>query len=353
VIHVASGREWRGGQRQVWLLARGLAHATAVETSVLTGLDTRLAHVLHDAGVPVLPVRWHAGLDPRVLSRLVRSTDRATILHAHDGHAHALADIAARMTGARVVITRRMATAIRAPRRFQRAAAVITLSGAISEQVAACGVPAHRIHQIPPAVDLAALSPPPPWPATIPAPSEDAPLIVAIAALTREKGIDVLLDAAARLHRTHPALRWLVMGDGAERPALLAQRARLGLEGVVDLPGSVTRPEGALPRATLLVQSSRHEGFGSVVLEALALGVPVVASAVGGLPDALAGGGGILVPPEQPVALASAIAGLLTDQERRGELGTAGRAAAAGFSVDLLVQRTLDVYRSLDLYPGA
>jgi len=125
------------------------------------------------------------------------------------------------------------------------------------------------------------------------------------------------------------------------------------VDEVVSMPGSVPRPEGVLTRATLLIQPSRHEGFGSVVLEALALGVPVVASAVGGLPDALAGGGGVLVPPNDPTALANAVAGLLAEPARRAALGEAGRAAAAGFGVERLVQRTLDVYRSLDLYPGA
>jgi glycosyltransferase involved in cell wall biosynthesis len=284
---------------------------------------------------------------------LVRHSDRHTILHAHDGHAHALADIAGRLTGARVVVTRRMATPITAPRRYGRAAAVIALSSAIAEQVAAAGVTAPRIHRIPPAVDLAALEPPPPWPDALPRPSDEAPLVVAIAALTREKGIDVLLEAAALLRLDWPALRWLVLGEGDERTALRAQRHALGLDRVVELPGHVARPEGVLSRATVAVQPSRHEGFGSVVLEAMALGVPVVASAVGGLPEALAGGGGVLIPPNDPAALARTVAELLGDPERRVAIAAVGRLAARDFDVERLVQRTLDVYRSLDLHPGS
>jgi len=353
VIHVASGREWRGGQRQVLYLARELAARRDVDTLVLTGRETRLARECTAHGVTLLPVRWHAGLDPRVLTRLVRQSDRHTILHAHDGHAHALADLAARLTGARVVVTRRMATPITAPRRYRRAAAVIALSAAIADQVAAAGVTPQRIHRIPPAVDLAALEPPPSWPESLPLPTEGAPIVVAIAALTTEKGIDVLLEAAALLRPEWPALRWLVLGDGAERATLLAQRHALGLDTVVELAGHLPRPEGVLPRATLAVQPSRHEGFGSVVLEAMALGVPVVASAVGGLPDALEGGGGVLIPPNDPAALARTIADLLADPARRAVLSAAGRLAAREFDVERLVQRTLDVYRSLDLYPGS
>lgn len=353
VIHVASGREWRGGQRQVLYLARGLVARHDIETLVLTGRDTRLAHECSTHGVTLLSVRWHAGLDPRVLTRLVRQSDRHTILHAHDGHAHALADLAGRLTGARVIVTRRIATPITAPRRYARAAAVIALSAAIAEQASAAGVTHERIHRIPPAVDLATLEPPPPWPTTVPLPTEGAPLVVAIAALTAEKGIDTLLDAAALLRPDWPALRWLVLGDGVERSALLQQRHALGLDTVVQLPGHLPHPEGALPRATLAVQPSRHEGFGSAVLEAMALGVPVVASAVGGLPDALAGGGGVLIPPNDPATLARTVAELLADPEQRAALATAGRDAARDFDVERLVQRTLDVYRSLDLYPGS
>jgi len=353
VIHVASGREWRGGQRQVLYLARGISARREVETLVLTGRETRLARECTTHGVTLLPVRWHAGLDPRVLTRLVRHSDRDTILHAHDGHAHALADLAGRLTGARVVVTRRMATPVTAPRRYGRAAAVIALSTAIAEQAAAAGVRPERIHRIPPAVDLAALEPPPSWPDALPLPKDETSLVVAIAALTREKGIDLLLEAAALLRLDWPALRWLVLGEGDQRSALIAQRHALGLDGVVELPGHVMRPEGALPRATLAVQPSRHEGFGSVVLDAMALGVPVVASDVGGLPDALAGGGGVLIPPNDPAALARTVAELLGDPHRRVTLATAGRLAAQEFGVERLVQRTLDVYRSLDLYPGS
>lgn len=334
-------------------LARGLATRREIETMVLTGRDTRLARECTAHGVTLLPVRWHAGLDPRVLTRLVRHSDRHTILHAHDGHAHALADIAGRLTGAGVVVTRRMATPITAPRRYARAAAVIALSAAIAEQVRAAGVPTERIHQIPPAVDLAALAPPPTWPAGLHRQPDGTPLVVAIAALTPEKGIDIVLEAAALLRAEWPTLRWLVLGDGAERPALLAKRHALALDAVVELPGHVARPEGALPHATLAVQPSRHEGFGSTVLEAMALGVPVVASAVGGLPDALAGGGGVLIPPNDPATLARTVAELLADPGRRAALAAEGRTAARDFDVERLVQRTLDVYRSLDLDPGS
>ncbi len=349
VVHVASGREWRGGQRQVVLLTEGLLAHPEVHSTVITGRDTALALSLESGGVALRTPTWTIGLDPRVLVEVIRRSDRSTILHAHDGHSHALVDVASRLTGAPVVVTRRVATPITAPHRFRRAAAVIALSEAISREVSAVGVDPTHIHRVPPGIALES----PGWPTIVSEPDPAAPLIVAIAALTHEKGIDILLEAAALLHQSHPVARWLVFGDGVEREALMAQRHRLGLDEIVSLPGHVSGPEIALKRATVAVQPSRQEGFGSSVLDALVRGVPVVASNTGGLPDALSLGGGVLVPPEDPAALARAVGALLDDETTRAQLVAAGRVAGIAFGMDRLVRSTLDVYRSLDLFPGA
>ncbi len=342
VLHVASGREWRGGQHQVVLLADGL-HQQGIATSVITGHDTELARRLRDAGVHVMPVRWVLGIDPGVVWRVLRAGDSRAILHAHDSHAHAIADAVARLRGNPLAVTRRVDRPIRSGRRYRRADAVIAVSEAVRQRVIATGIATERVHRIADAVDLDAVA----LDAATPVRANGSPLIVCIAALTREKGIDLLLDAAHALHATHPGARWQVIGEGIERRALEAQRRRLGLDDVVDLAGAGIPAATVLRRATVAVQSSRSEGLGSAVLLALALGVPVVAAATGGLPDALAHGGGILVAPESPLELAEAVRRLLNDPERRRQLGSAGRSAAQEFSVPRLVQRTLDVYRSI------
>lgn len=346
VLHVASGREWRGGQRQVHLLARGLAARADVETLVVTGGGTALAERLTADGVPVRTTGWRAGLDPRVAVTVATLLRPGTLVHAHDAHAHALATLALRLRPAPLVVTRRVDLPIRSPRRFQRAARIIALSDAIAARLRDAGIAPDRIAVVPPGIDLAAAALPLPWPAMLPAVDVGRQLIVTIAALTAEKGIDLLLEAAARLRSAHPRLHWIVLGEGRERPALEARRTALGLDDVVSLPGHLPQPEAVLARATLAVQPSRREGFGSSVLDALALGVPVVATATGGLPEALAHGGGVLVPPEEPAALADAIAALLGDADGRARLRDASRRAARRFGVDRLVEATVDVYRS-------
>jgi 2-deoxystreptamine N-acetyl-D-glucosaminyltransferase/2-deoxystreptamine glucosyltransferase len=105
--------------------------------------------------------------------------------------------------------------------------------------------------------------------------------------------------------------------------------------------------------ATVAVQPSRREALGSSVLDALALGVPVVASDVDGLPEALAWGGGVLVPPEDPQALAAAVERILADPALHASLSTAGTSAARHFGTDQLVAGTLDVYRSIMQQPSS
>ncbi len=347
VIHVASGREWRGGQRQVLMLARGLDARADVETSVVTGNGTTLAERLVAAGVTVLPVHWTMGLDPRVVAATLGAITPGAIVHAHDSHAHTLADAATRIRPAHLVVTRRVDYPIRRPGRWQRVEHAIALSMPVRERILAAGVAPERVSVIPPAVDRTGLEPLPPWPAAVPPPMSDAPMIVCVAALTPEKGVDVLLDAAARLHATHPTVQWIVLGEGPQRDALVARRKQLALEEVVQFPGHVEHPEAVVAQARVAVQPSRSEGFGSSVLDALALGVPVVASSTGGLPESLAAGGGLLVPPGEAGELAAAVASLLDDPAQHERLSGDGRAAAEGFDVARLVRRTLDVYRSL------
>lgn len=348
IVHVASGREWRGGQHQVLLLARGLVVASEFNVTVVTGRGTLLAERLAEANVPTHAVPWGPGLDPRVTLHLLGELTSRAIMHAHDGHAFALASVAARVRRVPLVVTRRDMPAIRNPRRYRRAAAIIAISEAVRRRLVDGGVDRPRIHVIPDAVDIDAA-------ATLARRAEPAaaPTIVCIAALQPVKGVDVLLDAAALLRTTHPDARWVVLGEGPERARLEARRAALGLESLVSLPGFVKTPEVVLAGATIAVQPSRVEALSSAVLQALALGVPVVASDVDGLPEALARGGGILVPPESPVELAGVVGRLLDSAAERSRLGEQGRAAAAYFSLDQLVERTAAVYRSIEHQPDS
>ena len=171
-------------------------------------------------------------------------------------------------------------------------------------------------------------------------------VILCIAAHIHKKGIDVLLEALKACGERRLELR--LIGDGAIRPQLEEQAVRLGISDRVSFLGSKHRREvfDELWRCDLLVMPSRlaSESFGLAALEAMACGKPVIASAVGGLRELVDDGAtGLVVPPDDPAALALALARLAGDPELRLRLGEAGRAKAARFTVEA----TADEYERL------
>jgi glycosyltransferase involved in cell wall biosynthesis len=111
--------------------------------------------------------------------------------------------------------------------------------------------------------------------------------------------------------------------------------------------GQIAEPLPLIAAASVLVVPSREEAFGTTILDALALGVPVVGAEVGGIPEALAQGGGVTFPAGDAVALAGRIAALAGDVGLREAMGQAGRRAASYFDLPGMVERTLVVYRSV------
>jgi len=168
----------------------------------------------------------------------------------------------------------------------------------------------------------------------LPAPAEadgGVPIVLCVARIYPEKGIDVLVDASARLCAAGVQHRVVVVGGEQEGYddyliGLRKQVDALGLAGTVELVGEVADVRPWFGRATLYVQPSRREAFGLAVLEAMHAGLPVVASDIGGLPELVANDAtGRLVPADDPDALATALAQLLRDPSLRRDWGQAGR----------------------------
>lgn len=160
-----------------------------------------------------------------------------------------------------------------------------------------------------------------------------------------QKGIDILLRALALIPGRFS--RAIVVGDGPARHGLEQLSRELGLTDRVEFRGASRQVPELLAAARLFVLSSRYEGMPNALLEAMAQGLPAVATAVGGVADIMTDGEtGVIVPPQDPEALARAIADLLADDERAGRLGQAARAhIQERFTVAAHVDRALAVYR--------
>lgn len=347
VVHVASGREWRGGQRQVWLLARELARL-GVEQVVVTGGETELARRLKASGIRVRPAAWRAGLDPRVLWPILQELRRRpALLHAHDAHAVTLAGICSTLTRAPLVVTRRVDFHLRRHGYWTRADRVIAISQAVADVLLSDGVQRDHIAVIPSGISLDA---------TRRASrlgirdrlglAREARVAANVAALVPHKDHATLVRAAKALERRFPDLHWVVAGRGPLREQLERQIGHLGLTGRVHLIGHVDEPERLIADADLFVMSSREEGLGTTVLEAMALGIPIASTSAGGLPELLGQGAGLLVSPQDPAALAEAVAHILEDSELGQRLIGRAQEEVLKFTDRRMAEEVRSVYRS-------
>lgn len=161
------------------------------------------------------------------------------------------------------------------------------------------------------------------------------------------KGVNYLLEALARLHQ--PEVQLVLIGGGVQRPELEAMAQKLGIAGRVHWAGFRSNIPGLLPALDIFVQPSVYEGLPMSVLEAMAAGLPVVATAVGGTPEIVSDGvTGCLVPPRDPAALVQAIQTLISQPELRDRMGQAGlERVRQEFSVQQMVQRTEALYEEL------
>jgi glycosyltransferase involved in cell wall biosynthesis len=176
----------------------------------------------------------------------------------------------------------------------------------------------------------------------------DTRLVTLVGRLTSPKTPEVFVDAAAMVLKDHPATTFLVVGDGEKREDLEAQIRRLGVEGKVVLAGLRSDVPEILAASDITVHSSTHEGLPKTVLEGMAAGTPVVATAVGGVPAVVEHGvSGLLVDPLDPAQLAHAISILLHDEPLRRRLAAAASSALEELTIDRTVADTEQLYDRL------
>ena len=354
VLHVDTERGWRGGERQTLWLAKELAIRGYV--SIVAARDREpLMRRATEAGVETVTCAPRFEGDPSAawrLRRVVRDR-KIDIVHAHTAHAVATAALATLRLDVPVVVSRRVDFKLRdnaATRwKYGRAAMIIAISRAVARVLATSGVDERRVRVVPDGVDvhrtvtpanattLAALGIQP-----------GAPLVVQVAQLVGHKDPLNFVRAVARARSVVPTIQALLVGDGPLRGDVENEVRSLGLEGTVHLAGYRTDADELLSSADVACLSSREEGMGSVLLDALAFGRPITATTAGGIPEVIEHGEtGLLVAPQNPIGLGDAMAELLTDRMLAARLGANGRARAADFSVERMADRTVAVYEEV------
>jgi glycosyltransferase involved in cell wall biosynthesis len=354
VLHVDTALSWRGGQNQVLLTALGMA-ARGHEVRLLCRSGGALAERARAEGLFASGAGFRGDVWPPGIASLLRvlRSFRPDVVQLHDPHALGAGLLALRMApGPAAVATRRVDFPLRGPlSRWKYASShrVIAVSRAIAEVLGRHGIPPGRIRVV---YEGVADRPPSPGGHEvlrglgIPA---GAPVIGNVAALTGHKDHQTLIRAAALVLQRKPAVRVVILGEGHLRRELESEAAALGLGGRCVFAGFRKDLDLLMPAFTIFCLSSRLEGLGTSLLDAMCLGVPIVATAAGGIPEAVEDGvTGRLVAPGDPGGLAEALVELLEDEGRRRELAAAGRRRfVERFSADRMVDETLRVYREL------
>ena len=321
-----------------------------------------------NAGIPVhsFPMKSLLGLEAMQqavrLIRLLRS-ERTEIVHSHDAYTSVFGTICARLAGVRGVIASRRSwysphlrgRILRANRvAYRLADRVLGNSPSVSRLVESeGGVPASRIVTIPNFLDAESFAPLPPAERRalldelgVP---EGAFIVGIVARLSLVKDHATLLRAIASLREQIPALHCVLIGEGPERAAIEELIDSLGIREMVHLAGERTQPPNLHGLFDVSVLCSTSEAFPNSVLEAMAAARPVVATDVGGTPDAIRQGTtGLLVPPSDSSRLAEAILRLYREPALRTKLGNAGCAAArSGYSAEAVLGQVEALYRKL------
>lgn len=352
LLFASEATGWTGGANQIWLTSRELirrGHAVCVACAAEGELGRRLAA----AGVEVHDMRFRQDYDlPTAwrLGRLARSW-RADLIHAHHPRAHAVALLAAALTGARLLVTRRVIRPLNTnlfsalKYRSARIRRYIAVCDAAADELAAAGVARGRIEVIPSGVEMErfALSRQEreglrgrrPWRVTM------------VGHYSPIKGHDVLLRAVPRVAERFSDVVFQLVGRDTEK--LEGSARGLGISSNVLILGERKDVPELLAQSHLYVMPSLQEGIGTACIEAHAGLVPVVASRVGGLPQVVEHEKtGLLVTPGDEKALAEAVIYQLEHYEQAERMSQAALAfARERFSLESVVDRLEKVYREV------
>jgi glycosyltransferase involved in cell wall biosynthesis len=330
VAHVTPGLNVGGLEK---LLVELACHADREQfelTFVSLGNRGELADEIEACGWPVIALQEPTGLRPGMVMRLARLFRELAIdvVHTHNDRPLVYAPLAARLAGVKRVIhtkhgrgyglTRRQMALVNLAARWTHEFVCVSRDSArLCRSAGLVGRPVRKIWN---GIDLSRF--------TFSGPRPGGPAVV-VARLSPEKDLETLLHATALVVAEHPAFRLEIAGDGPCLPALRQLAEYLALEEHVRFLGTVRDIRGLLARAGLFVLSSVSEGLSLTLLEAMASGLPVVATRVGGNPEVVIHGEtGLLVPARDPAFFAQAILQLVQDEELGRQMGRDGRRRA-------------------------
>ncbi len=337
VVHINLAAGFRGGERQTCLLVEGLAEQGWTQTLVGRRGGELIRRCEQIPGLQIVPVRNNVVSAARALTG-------ADLVHVHEGRAIQAAWLARRLGGAPYLVTRRVQ---KGPRRtlfnramYRAAVGLVAVSSAIGESLRALD-PDLKYTVVPDSTS--ALTADPERVHEIRSRYGNGPLIGNIGALVdSHKGQLQIIEVARRLCDLQPDARFLLIGSGPDESMLKAAAA--GLPNLF-FTGQVDNVGDYLAALDLFFYPSRHEGLGSVLLDAMDFELPVVATAVGGIPEVIADSvNGILCAVDDIDAQTRALSTLIRDYGRRQQIGVVNAERARDYSPQRMTRRYGEIY---------
>ena len=357
-----------GTESHILELARGLQNK-GVKVKVVCPAASPLADKAFADGLDVILIKKHGLMDWSAIRKLCHllKTGEVDIIHAHNGRTAFLSAIAVMLAKkgrciatqhflepAHISLKGPMALLYRTVHRWvnQKTDYFITISNAAQqEMLERCDAQADKISVIPNGITMPDLS-------ILTSPNNickefnigvDVSLIVCVGRLELEKDIASLIAAMSNVVVKHPKVVCIIAGEGSKKEELRKQIEQAKLKEVVRLVGFRADAISLIYSSDIFVLPSLAESFGLVILEAMALGKPVVATRVGGPSEIVVDGEtGLLAPPFNPEALAEAMLDLLKDPQKRERMGRKGQERfLEKYTAGRMAEATLDVYKQL------
>lgn len=353
ILHVNTANTWRGGEQQVVYLVEGL-QSRGHNNFVVCQPKSVLREKLFSSKTPVFPLAMHGEWDliAAIKLAMIIKKNNIQILHLHTAHAHTLGLLAAKFNPAcKVIVSRRVDFHIHSRFKYKRGInKIITVSERIRQVLIEDKIDAEKIVAVHSGVDLERFN-------GIKSNGYiykefnldgKTPIVGIVAALAPHKDHQNFLYAAGKLKEKYPRVKFLIVGEGELKQDLKILTRQLGLEKEVIFTGFRKDSLEIISTFDVFVLSSCLEGMGSVLLEAMALAKPIVATRTGGIPEVVLNGvTGILVSPGDSGELANGIMQLLGDNALAKEMGLKGKERVKEFSKDKMVEKTEGIYKKI------
>ena len=357
VLHTEASLGFGGQERRILRELEGL-NPQRFRGLLLCQPGSKLGAVTQERGIPTHWLKLRSGYDPIAFFKIIKflKRERVNIIHTHSSRDGWLVGAAGKWLGIPVFRTRHLLTRIGGPFVYAHLAdRVITVSEGVRQYLIEAGVPAKHIIAVPTGINLKRFNPARPDLADvrnrlgIP---RTAFVIGIVAVLRFPKGHRFLLEAVQRLVPEFPQLKLLIVGTGPQERNIKNLIAELKLQDHVLMLGQQDNVPSILKALDAFVLPAQEEALGTALVEATAMGVPVVATQIGGIPEVV-GDAGLLFPSEDVDALVSQLRRLMRSPELAARMRAQGMERAHQlYDENLMVRRTEDLYlKALETTP--